>query len=201
VLVGRLALLNIVLGVVVSATLDLEKVRLNNLQDQRAEAEAKVLQVLREFFTAMDLDGSGSVGRDELRQAFNVPAIAKALAQLELPVNDPDALFSILDASGDGELTFTEFIEGCMRLRKRAGAVDVMKLRLHLNSSEQRGDDYVDKMGALSRRVKGLDHQLQVLFKELKGYVGRCSDKVVVRRRGGLIRHATSTLPPRGGLM
>lgn len=90
-------LLNIVVGVIVENTLNVSN---NNkkLQTLRYEARLrKELEALREVFEEADTDHSGGVDIEEFHVVMKRTDVQQIFSEMELPFNEPDMLFEILD--------------------------------------------------------------------------------------------------------
>ena len=79
---------------------EVTRVQLTKISAREALPHGPALEVFR----SLDTDGSGKLERHELRLAV------KQMRIHGLMIDDVDALLAILDPSGDGEVTFEEFI-------------------------------------------------------------------------------------------
>lgn len=55
------------------------------------------------LFNACDIDGSGYIGKDEVREIC---------AKFSIPTTDADSIFEDLDRDGDGKISFQDFEAG-----------------------------------------------------------------------------------------
>ncbi|CAJ1376603.1 unnamed protein product, partial [Effrenium voratum] len=90
---------------------------------ERSEFQTK----LAEFFLEADVDGSGCVSRDEFQVILKDKNAASFLDSLDLQVSDAHRLFDLLD-DGSGQVTYQEFLDGCMRLKGQARSQDVISI-------------------------------------------------------------------------
>lgn len=72
---------------------------------------ADEVQELHDLFTAIDEEGTGFISFDQLRQALDV-------AGFEMAKEEVDALLEGLDVTGNGKISYTEFLAGCMESQK-----------------------------------------------------------------------------------
>ncbi|CAE6949078.1 Scn11a [Symbiodinium natans] len=79
---------------------------------------------MRTLFAAADESGDGFIDRQEFCEIMNIPEVRTWLAAQELPVRDPNILFSLLD-DGDAELTAEELVKGVERLKGTAKGIDL----------------------------------------------------------------------------
>lgn len=79
---------------------------------------------MRTLFAAADESGDGFIDREEFCEIMNIPEVRTWLAAQELPVRDPNMLFSLLD-DGDAELTAEELVKGVERLKGTAKGIDL----------------------------------------------------------------------------
>lgn len=120
-----LAVLNVVTGVFVdNAFRSAEKQRELAIQKEIERKEQYVDQI-KEFFQALDQDGSGDVTTAELAEMLADPTLSAYFRVLGFDIEDATRFVDLLDADESGSLGVEEFLEGCLRLRGRAQAVDV----------------------------------------------------------------------------
>ncbi|CAL1166019.1 unnamed protein product [Cladocopium goreaui] len=79
---------------------------------------------MRTLFEAADESGDGFIDRSEFVEIMNIPEVRTWLAAQELPVQDPNILFNLLD-DGDAELTAEELVKGVERLKGTAKGIDL----------------------------------------------------------------------------
>ncbi|CAK9053878.1 unnamed protein product [Durusdinium trenchii] len=121
------AVLNVVNAVFVQQTL-----RTANSDEDLAFREkqrdiASYTRKIRKLFQTMDTSGDGTINYEEFSKLVSDPKLNFWIGQLELEYHDLMSLFEFLD-NGDGEITFSEFIEGATRLRGQAKALDIWRM-------------------------------------------------------------------------
>lgn len=123
IVLGALVLLTLFVGVVTTsmeeATLRLDQKNLVDLAVEKAATENNISSVLvdiyREIFDLLDLDGGGTVEIEEFKVCLNAVGIRTSEKLL-------DAIMQDVDESGDGELNFSEFLSLMMLLKEKRQA-------------------------------------------------------------------------------
>eukprot|EP00405_Crypthecodinium_cohnii_P017568 CAMPEP_0206461986 /NCGR_PEP_ID=MMETSP0324_2-20121206/25699_1 /ASSEMBLY_ACC=CAM_ASM_000836 /TAXON_ID=2866 /ORGANISM="Crypthecodinium cohnii, Strain Seligo" /LENGTH=238 /DNA_ID=CAMNT_0053934035 /DNA_START=297 /DNA_END=1010 /DNA_ORIENTATION=- len=82
---------------------------------------------LREIFFAIDVDSSGMINMDELKEFLNDDSLElqEYMQALEIDAADAKMLFKLLDDDGSGEIDIEEFCDGCLRLKGEAKSLDM----------------------------------------------------------------------------
>merc|ERR1719191_2486718 len=87
------------------------------LDDKEKKQKIALLSRIRDMVFALDKDDSGSISVDEIEEGWQEPQLRDLLRDINLPKGfSPAELMSLLDADGDGELTFEEFMRSFYRL-------------------------------------------------------------------------------------
>lgn len=115
-----LALMNVVTGVFVESA----------LKNARDEQETFMVQYARRLFQKCDLDESGKLNWQEFQQHLNNPDIDVFFRIIDVEVQEAMELFHLLDLDRSGEVDYEEFLNGCLRLRGQAKAIDLVTLLL-----------------------------------------------------------------------
>jgi len=87
--------------------------------DEEREKKKKIslLTRIRDMVFALDKDESGSISIEEIEEGWQEPQLRELMADINLPKGwTPQELMSLLDADGDEELTFEEFMKSFYRL-------------------------------------------------------------------------------------
>eukprot|EP00927_Polykrikos_kofoidii_P080894 TRINITY_DN7790_c0_g1_i1.p1 TRINITY_DN7790_c0_g1~~TRINITY_DN7790_c0_g1_i1.p1 ORF type:complete len:641 (+),score=124.87 TRINITY_DN7790_c0_g1_i1:101-2023(+) len=136
IMVFTFGLLNMIVAMVVDRTLMQSRLAQETSEEEELEYMTNVLSCLKTTFKEIDFDKSGMVSKEELESALVTNEIVKtSLNRLDIPSADVFALYQILDANGDNEVSLEEFVNGCARLR---GAYrtdwDILALRAYTKS-------------------------------------------------------------------
>lgn len=87
---------------------------------------------LAQAFEVMDESGDGTITYDEFQGMLANPDVKAYLSVLDLEVHETKTLFHLLDG-GDGQITYAEFIEGILRMKGQARAIDVICVQRDLS--------------------------------------------------------------------
>jgi Ca2+-binding EF-hand superfamily protein len=181
----RFGILNIILGVIVNTTLKAEKSREVGISKQVQEEQQKVLNKLKDFFIACDLDGNGELDKGELETAFEQPAVNRLFQQLDVPVMDPAELFDLLDLDRSGGITFEEFLDGITRLKSSVGHKDVAALFAMMDGTEDSGRSFVRRTYILRQDGQRLQTVISKCVAKLEEVAWTGEDPVLKLRRAG----------------
>eukprot|EP00439_Symbiodinium_sp_Y106_P005500 s1438_g1.t1 len=95
----------------------------------------KYTRKLDEMFKA--LDESGVITEARLNSLLHDPTVKAYFETLDLDVHEGTALFHILD-NGDGEVTREEFIDGILRCKGPARAIDQLVMHAEMKQLESK---------------------------------------------------------------
>eukprot|EP00930_Biecheleria_cincta_P004603 TRINITY_DN105519_c0_g1_i1.p1 TRINITY_DN105519_c0_g1~~TRINITY_DN105519_c0_g1_i1.p1 ORF type:complete len:598 (-),score=89.61 TRINITY_DN105519_c0_g1_i1:86-1831(-) len=123
-----LAMLNVLTGLcceyaIENADSDRDDAIRAQLRDRK-----KWLGNFRAMFQAIDMDNSGVVSAEELNEILMDEEFQAYLAHLNITVDEAHDLLVLFDKDGDGAVSVDEFIQGCMRVKGQAKAVDVVRV-------------------------------------------------------------------------
>eukprot|EP00427_Karlodinium_veneficum_P011466 CAMPEP_0169083470 /NCGR_PEP_ID=MMETSP1015-20121227/12096_1 /TAXON_ID=342587 /ORGANISM="Karlodinium micrum, Strain CCMP2283" /LENGTH=606 /DNA_ID=CAMNT_0009143397 /DNA_START=35 /DNA_END=1856 /DNA_ORIENTATION=+ len=110
-----MALMNVIIGVFLERAMDMAK----------QEHEAFLCGGL---FIAADFDQSGAMTYADFKRALDYVGVQDFFDAVDLEASEAKVLFTLLDASNDGQITAEEFLKGCLRLRGPAKSLDLLKL-------------------------------------------------------------------------
>jgi hypothetical protein len=96
----------------------------------------------------------------ELQQCFNI---------LGVDIADARSLFELIDTDKSGSVDAQEIVEGCLKLKGTAKALDMSLMLQILNQVTERLDEHVEEMG---HRVNKVDRNLTRLCNTLKVPIG-----------------------------
>ncbi|CAK9004403.1 unnamed protein product [Durusdinium trenchii] len=104
----------------------------NSQRDIQIEREMELkdsfLKSLKDFFEALDTDGSGSIHLEEIKIMLQDPTLAAYFAVLGFDEVNANQIFHLLDDDESGEVSIEEFLEGCSKLKGAARSIDVHAL-------------------------------------------------------------------------
>lgn len=131
-------ILNIIVGVIVENTLNAAKQN-QELQERRMQRQLRQeLESIRRLFEEADADGSGTLEKTEFIDILNDPVVQATLTRMEIPIDDPGALFEILDPQGNDSLSFPTFAQGVLRVKGPPTQLDMKTMQLGVTSISKR---------------------------------------------------------------
>lgn len=125
------AVLNVVNAVFVQQTMKTASSDEELAFKQKQKDMATYTKKVKKLFSTIDYSGDGSINLEEFSKLVKSPKLQFWMSQLELEYHDLLSLFEFLD-NGDGEITLMEFIDGAVRLRGNAKALDVWRMETKL---------------------------------------------------------------------
>jgi voltage-gated sodium channel len=123
-------LMNIVVGVIVENTLQIQKEN-EGLSKRRREAlEKRTCEELRLLFLEADAAGNanGKMDIDEFQGMLEIKAAKQKFEILQVPIDNPRELFNLFEQDDDGEITMDDFFAGILKIKGEASGRDMMTL-------------------------------------------------------------------------
>mmetsp|Transcript_26774 Transcript_26774/g.59124 ORF Transcript_26774/g.59124 Transcript_26774/m.59124 type:complete len:609 (+) Transcript_26774:58-1884(+) len=148
-------LLNVVVGVIVESTLEAAKSDQDKIVLRQKQKRKQQLEQLRDIFQAADADGSGDMSLEEFMNIASQQETIRKFQVLELPTDETEELFMILDEQGKGTLSIKTFIENVGKLQGGAKSKDVMQILVNTRS--------------ISRRLERVEKEFRFAESELLG--------------------------------
>lgn len=118
--------MNILVSVIVEQTLAASLQNKQRLKVREEKAQRAELDSIKEIFLISDTDGSNSLDKEEFLAAVKNPEVQWRMKMLELPVAETVKLFGVLDGDGSQTLSYTDFIQGCAKLKGHAMSKDML---------------------------------------------------------------------------
>eukprot|EP00434_Breviolum_minutum_P000639 symbB.v1.2.000559.t1/scaffold19.1/size443072/23 len=125
------AIIRVISAVFLKDTLDAAQNDAELLVIDRLRMKEKYVNRLEGIFRAIDESGNGLISEERLSNILSNPKVAAYFQTLDLDVHEGAALFHLLD-NGDGEVTLEEFIDGIMRCKGPARAIDQVAMHAEL---------------------------------------------------------------------
>mmetsp|Transcript_11592 Transcript_11592/g.27785 ORF Transcript_11592/g.27785 Transcript_11592/m.27785 type:complete len:535 (+) Transcript_11592:77-1681(+) len=122
------AAIRVISAVFLKDTLEAARNDDETLVIERLRNKQKYVQKLQEVFHAIGGSVDGLITEERLASILESPKALAYFQTLDLDVTETSALFSLLD-NGDGEITQEEFIDGVLRCKGPARAIDQVALR------------------------------------------------------------------------
>jgi len=139
------AVLNVLTGVFVQAA------------DSAAssEKEKKVLETLHTIFHDVDHDRSGTLTNDEFTALLKHRDIGVCLQSLNIPPNQADCLFKLIDSDGSGAIAIDEFLEGCDKFQGSLKAIDFATFTSDFQSLKLETQEFMRQMSYAMAKIAG----------------------------------------------
>mmetsp|Transcript_98388 Transcript_98388/g.175185 ORF Transcript_98388/g.175185 Transcript_98388/m.175185 type:complete len:763 (+) Transcript_98388:76-2364(+) len=103
-----------------SAERDQEHVLQSMLSDHQRHTET-----ISRLFEVFDGSSDGTITLMEFESMYDDESVRAMFQSLDLTASDAWTLFKLLDAESNGDIDLREFMDGCMRLRGPAKAMDI----------------------------------------------------------------------------
>mmetsp|Transcript_66034 Transcript_66034/g.146682 ORF Transcript_66034/g.146682 Transcript_66034/m.146682 type:complete len:286 (+) Transcript_66034:263-1120(+) len=121
------AVIRVISAIFLKDTLDEAHNDAQHLVLDRMRKKAEYIDRLEGVFKTLDVHGAGTLSEEGLNNMLANPKVKAYFQTLEVDVQEGHALFHLLD-NGDGEVTLDEFIDGIMRCKGPARAIDTVAL-------------------------------------------------------------------------
>merc|ERR1711862_712541 len=82
----------------------------------------------RAVFSAVDETKSGRITWPDFERALDHAHVKTFFEATGICISEARNLFDLLDVSGDGTISFDEFLNGCLRVKGTAKALDLLVL-------------------------------------------------------------------------
>uniref|UniRef100_A0A0G4GW07 EF-hand domain-containing protein n=1 Tax=Chromera velia CCMP2878 TaxID=1169474 RepID=A0A0G4GW07_9ALVE len=127
VFLSTFGLLNVLTAIFVENTIAQSKEDDEEKQRLAIKEKQVTVKLLTDLIQEADVDGSGTLTREELEDMMDKPEFFSKLLKLDLEQDEAIALHEILDVDGTGEVPADDWIKACMDARGMAKALDVMR--------------------------------------------------------------------------
>jgi len=139
------ALIRVISAIFLKDTLDAAQADAENLVVDRLRKKAEYVDKLQGAFNAIDEGGNGMISEEQLTAIFANPKVEAYFQTLDVDVSEGRALFHMID-NGDGQVTLDEFIDGILRCRGPARALDQVAMQSDLKNLDGKLSALMEKM-------------------------------------------------------
>eukprot|EP00927_Polykrikos_kofoidii_P085098 TRINITY_DN9155_c0_g1_i2.p1 TRINITY_DN9155_c0_g1~~TRINITY_DN9155_c0_g1_i2.p1 ORF type:complete len:849 (+),score=134.75 TRINITY_DN9155_c0_g1_i2:335-2881(+) len=151
------AVLNVITGVfcesaIESSRSDHELVILQHMAERKA-----YIKKVQALYDSIDSDRSDAITLAEFEAHMRSEMSSAIFSTLELEMNDAGEIFCLIDTDDGGTVDIEEFVNGCLRLRGQARAIDLARM-----ASDQRA---LARM--LHDRIRGLQNVVHRVLDEV----------------------------------
>merc|ERR1719305_616124 len=84
-----------------------------------------MIQLVGELFTQLDTDQSGKLSYEELDSHLHDESLQEYFCVLEMEPEEAKDLFCLLDIKGEGEVSITDFTNGCLKIMGAPKNIDI----------------------------------------------------------------------------
>jgi len=166
--VGMMVMMNLVTAVIVDEALHSAATDRDLILNAAAAEKREKLAQMRQLFSAVDADASGSLTKSELRIAqATEPDVHTALGVLDLGASKVMDLFDLLDTEHDGALEVDEFCEGLGRIMASPKPVDLLAIFACTRNLDHEMDSLRPRIKPLVKTLRKLRVQLSTLRKKM----------------------------------
>lgn len=113
-----IAVMNVISGVFLDAAIDRAK----------KEKELFLVRTAKKVFERADNTHDGTISWEDFQTVMDDDDVEMFFAAVDLDLSQAKGLFDLMDLSGDGKVHHDDFLQGCLRLRGPAKALDLMHL-------------------------------------------------------------------------
>jgi len=150
------AVIRVISAVFLKDTLDAAQNDAEHMVVDRLRKKAEYVEKLEIIFRAIDDSGDGIITEARMNEILSNQKIAAYFQTLDLDVHEGAALFHLLD-NGDGEVTLEEFIDGIMRCKGPARAIDQVAMHADLKQLDAKMAKLLYAMGGGSSKKREKD--------------------------------------------
>lgn len=163
-----LAMMNVVTGVFVESALG----------SAREDREREVIHAVRKIFNMGDQNKNGVLSWNEFAATLEDPLNMRYFNTIGINSSEARGLFNLLDADDSGSISVQEFIQGCLRLRGQAKAIDLATLI------------YMTKRMVywLQERLDYVEHSLETLLPQNAMKDEKLMDKRMSKAQGPAVK-------------
>lgn len=115
---AMLSLMNVATGVIVDSVTKKSK------EQEKTDMEKQI----RKIFHAVDKDGSKEITWEEFQGQLHTSTMQRYFEAIDIDMSEAEGLFRLLDINGSGAIDIEEFLNGCIRFRGPAKALDLCLL-------------------------------------------------------------------------
>lgn len=149
------AVLNTMTGVFCQSAIetverDQEVVVLRMMQDRRL-----AVQSIERLFLVIGRNKEEGLQLEDFRSFCEDESFSNFLADLDMEARDAMTLFRLLDRDGNGSVEIDEFVDGCLRLRGPAKAVDVATVKFEIRSLRNKLSELSQTIKHVTKSIRG----------------------------------------------
>jgi len=147
-------LLNMVVGAIVETTIACAKENEEQAARRRRAQESLILERLKDILRRMDVDRSGTITPEEVREALEIPEVREKLMAMDFPMDNPEEIFEVLEKRE--EIPLDEFLAGIYRMKGTASSRGIFEVNAAIKQLQQTFDGFQEEMDTSREKVRRL---------------------------------------------
>lgn len=128
------ALANVVTGIFLENARNSGKRDREHVIAEELQTKTQFLHELQRVFDEMDANDSGTISKEEFEGTLQDERVQAYFNAMKLDAREVEYLFALLDFDGSGEVSYSEFVDGCWKLQGEARSLDMKILQLEIES-------------------------------------------------------------------
>ena len=160
-----LAALNMIAGIFVNDAIEMAQMDRDILIQVESERNKAMINEMNGLFTEFDTDGSGTLTRGELTEAWKNPDVSARFRMLGVEELDASTLFETLDVDGAEEIRIHEFVTGCLIAKTLTKPMDTMTF---LRETKRTTRMQRDQLAVVEHHINYVAMKLDALEKEAR---------------------------------
>mmetsp|Transcript_63704 Transcript_63704/g.136946 ORF Transcript_63704/g.136946 Transcript_63704/m.136946 type:complete len:735 (-) Transcript_63704:51-2255(-) len=152
------AVLNVVTGIFVENATKLANQDNDDVIQNELMQRNSYINAVRRMFHEADVDGTGDLTWKEFDAHCSDERVKAFFTTLELDVSEAKGLFRLLDVESTGVINAEDFVNGCLKLKGQARALDVATL---LYESKKASKKWQHMMRFLEAKLDDLEAKLE----------------------------------------
>eukprot|EP00927_Polykrikos_kofoidii_P072970 TRINITY_DN69056_c0_g1_i1.p1 TRINITY_DN69056_c0_g1~~TRINITY_DN69056_c0_g1_i1.p1 ORF type:complete len:723 (+),score=107.73 TRINITY_DN69056_c0_g1_i1:157-2325(+) len=152
------AVLNVITGVFCESAIESTRSNQDMVLMAHVQNRKNYVRKIKNLFKQIDVDCSNAISSREFTEHLHQKHSHATFATLELEITEPSEIFCLIDTDRGGSINMDEFVDGCLRLRGQARAVDVARFASDTRTHCERLDE----------NIKQLSEQLQSELRRIK---------------------------------
>lgn len=127
----HMVVMNVVAGLFLQSAIEQAQQDQDHVVFLRLAEKQVFVDKLESLFTKLDTSGDGSISLQEFEAHLKDEHMQAFLASFGIETFDAWTLFKLLDTDGGGSVDYSEFVEGCIRLKGNAKSIQMAQLMYH----------------------------------------------------------------------
>lgn len=127
----QFVVINVIAGLFLQSAIEQAQQDQDHVIQLRLQEKQHYVDKLKTLFNELDSSHDGLVSLPEFEAHLQQEKVQAFFAGLEIENADAWTIFKLLDTDGGGAVDYTEFVEGCIRLKGNAKSIEMAQLMYH----------------------------------------------------------------------